>query len=172
MARAATAWYVYIVRCADSTLYTGVAIDVTRRVAEHNGVRSKRAGARYTRSRRPVKLVYREPAANRSAACKREYRIKQLPRAEKLALIAAGSRMISVAKKKPAADHGQKKSSGKKSNKKNSRKKSVFIVYMGDAKHVWKKSDLLEHKNIWNPETEEGKQGVETHIKQREVGVT
>ena len=103
MARAATAWYVYIVRCADSTLYTGVAIDVTRRVAEHNGVRSKRAGARYTRSRRPVKLVYREPAANRSAACKREYRIKQLPRAEKLALIAAGSRMISVAKKKPAA---------------------------------------------------------------------
>ena len=48
----------------------------------------------------------------------------------------------------------------------------VFIVYMGDAKHVWKKNDLLEHKNIWNPETEEGKRGVETHIKQREVGVT
>ena len=48
----------------------------------------------------------------------------------------------------------------------------VFIVYMGDAKHVWKKEDLLGHQNIWNPETDEGKQGVETHIKQREVGVT
>jgi hypothetical protein len=48
----------------------------------------------------------------------------------------------------------------------------VFIVYMGDAKHVWKKEDLLGHENIWNPETEEGKQGVETHIKQRQVGVT
>lgn len=48
----------------------------------------------------------------------------------------------------------------------------VFIVYMGDAKHVWKKEDLLTHRNIWNPETEEGKKGVEQHIKQREVGVT
>ena len=48
----------------------------------------------------------------------------------------------------------------------------VFIVYMGDAKHVWKKSDLLEHKNIWNPETDEGKQGVEAHIQQRVAGQT
>ncbi len=48
----------------------------------------------------------------------------------------------------------------------------VFIVYMGDAKHVWKKSDLLDHKNIWNPETDEGKQGVETHIQQRVAGQT
>jgi len=86
------------VRCADGTLYTGVAVDVERRVAEHNG--AGKPGARYTRSRRPVKLVYYEAAANRSAACKREYRIKQLTRQEKLALIAAGSRMISPAKKK------------------------------------------------------------------------
>ncbi len=85
-------------RCADGTLYTGVAVDVERRVAEHNG--AGKPGARYTRSRRPVKLVYYEAAANRSAACKREYRIKQLTRQEKLALIAAGSRMISPAKKK------------------------------------------------------------------------
>ena len=48
----------------------------------------------------------------------------------------------------------------------------VFIVYMGDAKHVWKKEDLLEHKNIWNPETDEGKQGVEAHIQQRVAGQT
>jgi putative endonuclease len=86
------------VRCADGTLYTGVAVDVERRVAEHNG--AGKPGARYTRTRRPVKLVYYEAVANRSAACKREYRIKQLTRQEKLALIAAGSRMISLAKKK------------------------------------------------------------------------
>ncbi|HTD89887.1 MAG TPA: GIY-YIG nuclease family protein, partial [Burkholderiales bacterium] len=64
-------WYIYIVRCADSTLYTGVTMDVVRRVAEHNGLRTN--GARYTRARRPVKLVYQERAANRSAAGKREY---------------------------------------------------------------------------------------------------
>ena len=75
-----------------------MAIDVTRRVAEHNGKRA--GGARYTRVRRPVKLVYQEAAANRSLACRREYRIKQLARCEKLALIAAGSRIISHAKKK------------------------------------------------------------------------
>src|SRR5688572_16801531 len=48
----------------------------------------------------------------------------------------------------------------------------VFIVYMGDASHVWEKSDLLEHRNIWNPETEEGRHGVEAHIKKREMDVT
>ena len=48
----------------------------------------------------------------------------------------------------------------------------VFIVYMGDAAHVWEKEDLLQHKNIWNPETDEGKQGVETHIKKRDADVS
>ena len=47
----------------------------------------------------------------------------------------------------------------------------VFIVYMGDASHVWEKDDLLRHKNIWNPETEEGREGVETHIRKRDVDV-
>ncbi|MDP1535621.1 MAG: hypothetical protein Q8L95_00380 [Burkholderiales bacterium] len=46
----------------------------------------------------------------------------------------------------------------------------VFIVYMGDATHIWEKQDLLKHRNIWNPETEEGKKGVEAHIKKRMVG--
>ena len=46
----------------------------------------------------------------------------------------------------------------------------VFIVYMGDAKHVWQKEDLLQHKNIWNPETDEGKKGVEEHLQKRTVG--
>jgi putative endonuclease len=91
-------WHIYIVRCADGTLYTGVATDVARRIAEHNGQGA--SGARYTRSRRPVKLVYQEKAANRSAAGKREYRIKQLSRREKFALIADSSRIILPAKKK------------------------------------------------------------------------
>ena len=84
---AADAWQVYIVRCADDSLYTGIARDLERRIAEHNA--DKGQGASYTRSRRPVRLVYREPAADRSAASKREYQIKQLSRAEKLALILA-----------------------------------------------------------------------------------
>jgi putative endonuclease len=117
MARTATPWHVYLVRCADGTLYTGVALNVAQRIAEHNGKGTR--GARYTRSRRPVKLAYQEPAANRSAACKREYRVKQLSRAEKLALIAGDSRMISAAKKKTGAHHGQQKSSSKKRSKKN-----------------------------------------------------
>lgn len=82
---AADAWQVYIVRCADDSLYTGIARDLERRIAEHNANNGQ--GASYTRSRRPVTLVYQEAAADRSAASKREYRIKQLSRAEKLALI-------------------------------------------------------------------------------------
>lgn len=84
-------WQVYIVRCADGSLYTGIARDVVRRIAEHNGDKGggNGAGASYTRSRRPVALVYREDADDRSAASKREYAIKQLDRAAKLALIAA-----------------------------------------------------------------------------------
>ena len=96
-------WHVYIVRCADGTLYPGAAMDVATRVAAHNGpqsvgIRGARAvraagnrGARYTRARRPVKLVYQERAANRSAACRREYRIKQLTRAAKEALVSVGA---------------------------------------------------------------------------------
>ncbi len=79
-------WHVYIARCADGTLYTGIARDVERRIAEHN---KGSVAANYTRARRPVVLVYREPAADRSTASRREYQIKQLSRAEKLALVLA-----------------------------------------------------------------------------------
>jgi putative endonuclease len=82
----ASAWFVYIVRCADRTLYTGVTTNVERRVAEHNGIGA--AGARYTRSRRPVELVHVETVATRAAATRREAAIKQLDRARKLALCA------------------------------------------------------------------------------------
>lgn len=80
-------WYVYMLRCADGTLYTGVTTDPERRLREHNGAR---AGARYTRSRRPVALVYTEPAAGRAQACRREAALKKLPRGDKLALVDAG----------------------------------------------------------------------------------
>ncbi|MBI1732937.1 MAG: GIY-YIG nuclease family protein [Gammaproteobacteria bacterium] len=80
-------WYVYIVRCAGGTLYTGVARDVQRRVEEHNtgGPRS----AKYTRPRRPVTLAYVKAFASRSAASRREHEIKKLSRARKLELIQA-----------------------------------------------------------------------------------
>ena len=78
-------WYVYIVRCADSSLYTGITTDPERRLAEHNS--GGRKSAACTRARRPVSLVYTETAASRSSAAKREYQIKQLSRKEKLALV-------------------------------------------------------------------------------------
>lgn len=84
---ASPSWFVYLVRCADGTLYTGITTDLVRRVAEHNGIGG--LGARYTRSRRPVTLVYREPVASRIEACRREAAIKRLPRGAKLALIGA-----------------------------------------------------------------------------------
>lgn len=82
-------WYVYIVRCADDSLYTGVAKDVTRRIEEHNTDNKK--GARYTRARRPVTLVFKESSASRSDACKREAQIKSLTRQQKLELIRQSS---------------------------------------------------------------------------------
>ena len=74
-------WFVYIVRCADDSLYTGIAKDVERRIVEHKS--SAALAASYTRARRPVALAYREAADTRSAALKREYEIKQLTRQEK-----------------------------------------------------------------------------------------
>ena len=79
--------FVYIVRCADDSLYTGWAVDVTRRVKTHNAGR----GARYTRAHGPVELVYTEELSTRSEAMKRERAIKRYPRAKKLALCAAKS---------------------------------------------------------------------------------
>lgn len=78
-------WSVYIVRCSDSSLYTGVTTDIERRVRQHNG--ELVGGAKYTRVRRPVTLVYHEPAADRSTACQREYIIRKLPATKKRQLI-------------------------------------------------------------------------------------
>lgn len=78
-------YFVYIVKCADNTLYTGIATELERRIEEHN---DSDKGAKYTRVRRPVSLVYSEEYPDRSSASKREYEIKKkMNRAEKLNLI-------------------------------------------------------------------------------------
>tara|TARA_Y100001970_G_C14043592_1_gene755122 strand:+ start:643 stop:894 length:252 start_codon:yes stop_codon:yes gene_type:complete len=77
-------WYVYIVECADGSLYTGITTSIQRRILEHN---YSFKAAKYTRSRRPVRLVYKKECENRSEASKEEYRIKRLKRSEKLKLI-------------------------------------------------------------------------------------
>ncbi len=77
-------WFVYVLRCSDDSLYTGIAKDLTKRLAEHN---SAKGGAKYTKCRQPLRLVYSEPVASRSIACRREYVIKRLSRAAKIKLI-------------------------------------------------------------------------------------
>lgn len=76
-------WSVYILCCADGTLYTGIAPDVEKRLQKHN----EGKGAKYTRGRTPVELVYQEEWPDRAQASRREYQIKQLSRAEKLSFI-------------------------------------------------------------------------------------
>ena len=74
----------YILRCADGSLYTGIALDVARRLEEHrNGTR----GAKYLRGRTPVELVFERPAGDRAAALRLEHRVKRLSKSEKEALI-------------------------------------------------------------------------------------
>lgn len=77
-------YFVYILECSDNSLYTGITTNIEKRLNEHN---TSPKGAKYTKARRPVKLVYQEPAQDRSAASKREYAIKKLTRTKKLQLI-------------------------------------------------------------------------------------
>lgn len=77
-------WFVYMVKCADNTLYTGIAKNVAQRIEKHNAG----TGAKYTRTRAPVCEIYRESCANRSEATKREIAIKKLSRQKKLSLAA------------------------------------------------------------------------------------
>ncbi len=79
-------WYVYMVCCSDDSLYTGISNDLARRVAEHN---FHKTGAKYTKARRPVRLVYYEQMSSRSEALKREHEIKKQPSSAKRALVAS-----------------------------------------------------------------------------------
>ncbi len=78
-------WQIYVVCCSDNSFYTGITKNISRRIDEHNQGDLK--AARYTRARRPVRLVYQETVATRSEAAKREYEIKQMHRKEKEVLI-------------------------------------------------------------------------------------
>ena len=91
MSEAANSWQVYIVRCADATLYTGIARDVDKRIDEHN---HSRLAARYTRARRPVVLVYSEVCDTRSEALRLEISIKKLPRRDKEQLLLQAANLV------------------------------------------------------------------------------
>lgn len=83
-ARRRRGWCLYVVQCADGTLYTGITNDLPRRLGQHNNG----TASRYTRARLPVRLVYREGCRDKSGALKKEYRFKALPRRAKDAYIA------------------------------------------------------------------------------------
>ena len=110
MAKGKSRWFVYVVRCADGSLYTGTTTDTARRVAQHNAG----TASRYTRSRLPVVLVYQKRVANQSAALVREAAIKKLSRQAKEVLIVAASpspiKMVRVGRRAkaspPAAGRG------------------------------------------------------------------
>lgn len=79
------AWYVYMIICADATYYIGITVNIEERIKAHNG--ELKGGAKYTRFKRPVRLVYQEKYDNRSQASTREYELKKLTREEKHKLI-------------------------------------------------------------------------------------
>ena len=84
-AEAKATWWVYMIRCGDGSLYTGIATDVVRRFLEHESQGPK--GAKYTRGKLPLELVYQQEIGTRSEACKEELRIKSLTRAQKMKLL-------------------------------------------------------------------------------------
>jgi len=81
-------WHVYIVRCRDGSLYTGIALDVERRITEHRANK----GAKYLRGRGPIELVFQKKIGDKGAALKLEQEIKRLPKSQKEALVNTGLR--------------------------------------------------------------------------------
>jgi putative endonuclease len=77
-------WCVYLLRCNDNSLYTGITTDIARRVDEHN---NSKIGAKYTRARRPVTMVYQEVAEDKSSAASREYKLRKLKKHQKELLV-------------------------------------------------------------------------------------
>ncbi len=86
-------WYVYIVRCADETLYTGITTNIPKRILQHNT--DNKLGSRFVRVRRPVRLIYQEVFPTRSSALRREFEIKGWSRKKKLTLINGSDSMKS-----------------------------------------------------------------------------
>lgn len=81
---ASSTWQVYLLRCNDDSLYAGITTDIQRRLQEHN---NSKLGAKYTRARRPVVLVYSESTSDRSRASKREYQLRKLSKTKKEQLV-------------------------------------------------------------------------------------
>ena len=90
-----SSWFVYLLRCSDNTLYAGITTDITRRIHEHNN--DNKRSAKYTRSRRPVKLAYLETAVDKKSAAQREYRLKKLKKQEKESLVLQYQTMATAA---------------------------------------------------------------------------
>jgi putative endonuclease len=88
----APSWQVYIILCADGSLYTGITTDLERRFQQHASGR----GAKYFRGRQPLRIVYHESGHTKSSAAKRESHLKSLPRAEKLQLLSSVTVQISA----------------------------------------------------------------------------
>lgn len=111
-------YYTYILECADKTFYTGITVDLERRTKEHN---DSKLGAKYTKARRPVKVIYSQKFSNRSLASKEEFRIKNLPREKKLELISHYSvqseSLLHNNKTKMAKGNASKKKEVKKKKK-------------------------------------------------------
>jgi putative endonuclease len=99
------AWYVYVVRCRDGSLYTGIATDVVRRLAEHAG--AGRGGAKYLRGRGPLRLVLSRAVASRSAASRIEARMKRLPKARKEEFVRRPARFAAWADATAGADRAR-----------------------------------------------------------------
>jgi putative endonuclease len=88
-------WYVYVARCADASLYCGIARDVTARIAQHDAGK----GAKYTRKRGPLEVVFTRRCREKGTALRLEYAIKQLTRVEKEALVAAPARLAAIVRR-------------------------------------------------------------------------
>ena len=85
-------WFVYILECSDKSFYTGIAVDIEKRIREHN--HDNKLGSKYIRARRPVKIVYKEEHRDRASASKREAEIKKMGRNEKISLINSQSKKL------------------------------------------------------------------------------
>jgi len=87
-------WYLYLIRCRDSTLYTGISTDVDRRLAQHRG--KGNAGSRYLKGRGPLSLVFQEKLGSKSLALKVEHRVKRMSKARKEKLIKVGRYTVQI----------------------------------------------------------------------------
>lgn len=96
MTETSSAWFVYMLRCGDGSLYTGIATDVDRRLQEHQGKGGANKGAKYLKGRGPLNLVLAQEVANRSVASRLEYRIKSLAKADKELLVAGKMNMTAL----------------------------------------------------------------------------